>query len=168
MMANLKKANSTNQKTQGLAMITRSFLLKNEQCRSYLIKFITQLPLNVDYPIEIVARDQVIKRNKDQNALMWSGALTDIAEQAFLNGRQYSIKIWHQHFKEEFLPEDHIPDLCKHVTKPEQYKKWDYKPDGERVCVGSTTDLTKHGFSVYLEQIYAYGAELGVQYGVKE
>jgi hypothetical protein len=32
------------------------------------------------------------------------------------------------------------------------------------VLIGSTQKLTKHGFSLYMEQIYAYGAELGVRF----
>lgn len=33
---------------------------------------------------------------------------------------------------------------------------------GERILIGSTTQLTTGGFSDYLEQVYSYGANLGV------
>ena len=59
-------------------------------------------------------------------------------------------------------------ELSLHVINPETYVKWKINADGDRYLKGSTTKLTKHGFSVYLEQIYAFGAELGVQFGVKE
>mgnify|MGYP000658249821 CR=1 FL=1 len=68
-----------------------------------------------------------------------------------------------EYFKKEYLPEEFNPDLCK-----EGYQKWDYDPSGDRVCVGSTTELTVKGFSQYLEQIYAFGAEQGVRFGVDE
>ena len=38
----------------------------------------------------------------------------------------------------------------------------------KRILKASTGDLTTKGFSIYLEQIYAYGASLGVQFGVSE
>ena len=51
------------------------------------------------------------------------------------------------------------PELCK-----EGYIKWDVDPLGERVLVGSTTQLTVRGYSDYLEQVHVLGAEMGVQF----
>lgn len=92
------------------------------------------------------------------NAAMWAGPLKDIEEQAYVQGRTYSRQVWHEHFKEKFLPEHFDPELCK-----EGYRKLDTKPDGQIILVGSTTQLTVKGFRDYLRQVEAYAAtELGV------
>ena len=44
-----------------------------------------------------------------------------------------------------------------------------YDPAGERVLIGSTTQLTTLGMSRYIEQIEAYGAsELGVRFTTRK
>jgi hypothetical protein len=133
--------------------------------RDTAIAMVTNLPLNAN--IELVARETPKVRGLDANGLMWAGTLKDIASQAWLNNRQFTAEIWHYFFKTEYLPEDDEPYLFELVTKPENYKKWDYNPKGERVLVGSTTELTKYGFSQYLEQVHAFGANLGVMFYVK-
>ena len=120
------------------------------------------VPLNDDEPLEMVLRPVSKQRGLDQNAKMWVGPLKDIEEQAWVNRRQYSAEVWHEHFKAEYLPEIDDPDLDTLVKHPETYRKWDTNPKGERVLVGSTTDLTKRGFALYLQQVEAFGASLGV------
>lgn len=102
-------------------------------------------------------------RNNNQNALMWAGPLRDISEQVWPDGVQYSAETWHEHFKREFLPEHADTELTK-----EGYQKWVYLPSGERILKASTGDLTTKGFSLYLEQIYAFGSQHGVRFGVSE
>lgn len=137
---------------------TRRIVLRGQQQLQAALALLPNLPLDADKPLELVVREEVKSRKPDQNALMWAGPLADIAEQAWVEGRQFSAEVWHHHFKESFLPEEYDPELCK----DEKYRKWDFTPAGERVLVGSTTDLTVKGFAQYLEQIYAYGANLGV------
>src|SRR5690606_14723641 len=117
-------------------------------------------PLGPDKPLEALLREEVKARKPDQNALMWVGPLADIAEQGYVNGRTYAADVWHEFFKREYLPEEFDPALCK-----EGYRKWDYTPDGSRVLVGSTTQLTVKGFAQYLTKVEAYARiELGVQF----
>jgi hypothetical protein len=127
------------------------------------ILLIQKAPIDPVHPVEVVIRDQQKTRKPDQNALMWSGPLQDIAEQAWINGRRYASDVWHEHFKAEFLPEEYDAEQCK-----EGYRKWDISPKGQRVLVGSTTQLTIYGMAQYLEQVYAAGASMGVQFSVKE
>jgi hypothetical protein len=138
---------------------TRTIFLRGQQQRDTLYSLVSMLPLDAKKPLEVVIREEVKPRKLDQNALMWAGPLKDIAEQAYLNGRTYSAEVWHHYFKTLYLPEEVDPELCK-----EGYRKWDYSPTGDRVLVGSTTQLTVKGFSDYLEQIYAEGAILGVEF----
>lgn len=140
--------------------------LLSERERYSALAMITNLPVGEN--LQIVAREAVKTRTKDQNALMWSGALRDISEQAFVEGKQFSDMVWHEHFKREYLPELDEPYLAELVKDADSYKKWDYMPNGERVLVGSTTDLSKYGFGQYLEQIYANGANLGVMFRADE
>lgn len=123
------------------------------------ISAIQNAPIDIERPLEVIIREEQKGRSLSANALMWAGPLNDIATQAWVHGKQYSALIWHEYFKEKFLPE--LPD-SKQVK--EGYKKYEETPDGRRVLVGSTNKLTKHGFNLYIENIYAYGADLGVRF----
>lgn len=138
---------------------TREFLLRSEIQVATLLALIPHLPLDADHPLSVRIGEQVKVRGLDANARMWAGPLTDIAAQAWVAGRQYSAEVWHHQFKTGFLPEEYDPELTK-----EGYRKWDYTPAGDRVLVGSTTQLTKRGFAQYLEQVEAFGAGLGVMF----
>ena len=119
--------------------------------------------LPIDGSLEVVIREKQKVRGQSQNAMMWAAIVKQISEQAFLQGKQFSTDAWHYHFKCLYLPENDNPDLAKLVTKPESYQKWEYLPDDTRILKGSTTQLTKFGFSEYMTQIEAYAvSELGV------
>lgn len=123
---------------------------------------IDNAPVDMANPLEIVIREKQKVRKPDQNSAYWAGPLKDISEQAYVNGRTYSAEVWHEMFKREYLPEAFDEELTK-----ESYRKWDIDPKGERVLVGSTTQLTIKGFALYLEQVIAYGAGLGVMFGAR-
>jgi len=115
--------------------------------------------------LEIVLREEVKTRSLDANALMWAGTLKDISEQLFVNGKLFSAEAWHIHFKKKYLPDEaNEPYLFELVKNPEHYMKWAYLPNGDRDLKGSTTDLTKYGFSQYLEQIHADASSEGVMF----
>lgn len=123
-------------------------------------------PLDTAKPLEFILREEVKPRKADQNSLMWSCQLKCISEQAYVQGRTYSDVIWHEMFKEKFLPDETLFQTPEHRAEmvKEKYRKYDTRPDGKRVLVGSTTDLTIKGFAIYLQQLEAYGANLGVIY----
>jgi hypothetical protein len=142
---------------------TRRIRLVGEQQRQTALAAVANLPLDATAPLELVIREEVKARKPDQNALMWAGPLRDIAAQGYVNGRTFSAEVWHEHFKREYLPEQFDPSLCK-----EGYRKWDVTPKGDRVLVGSTTELTVRGFALYLKEVEAYAqTELGVQFHVR-
>ena len=91
---------------------TRIIRLVGETQRETAIAMLNNLPLDAEHPLEIVAREEVKVRKQSANDAMWAGALKDIAEQAWLNKRQYSAEVWHEHFKREYLPEDDDPDIA--------------------------------------------------------
>lgn len=138
----------------------RSILLVGELQREAAHAALRNAPLDPDRPLELLLREKPKARKPDQNAAMWSGPLADIAEQGYVDGRTYKAEVWHEFFKREFLPEEYDPELCKR----EDYRKWDHTPKGDRVLVGSSTDLTVRGFALYMKQIEVYAQiELGVQ-----
>jgi hypothetical protein len=138
---------------------TRPFLVSSEQVRETLLNAIRNLPIDADKPLQVVIREEVKVRRLDANARMWAGPLKDIAEQAWIEGKQHSAEVWHHFFKREFLPEEFDEALCK-----EGYVKYEYDPSSERVLVGSSTQLTVKGFAEYMTAIEAFGANLGVQF----
>lgn len=123
---------------------------------------IRNAPVDAERPLELVIREEKKTRKPDQNSAMWSGPLHDIAEQAWVSGRQFSAEVWHHFYKVEYLPEADDPDIA--LLAKDGYRKWDFDPNGERVLVGSTKDLTVRGFALYLQQVEAHGANLGVQF----
>ena len=125
---------------------------------------LTHAPLDPVRPLEVIIQESDETRGKDANALMWSGTLHDIEQQAWVcdaNGksRRYRGEVWHEMFKDEFLPEYFIQGITR-----KGYVKWAMDPSGKRRLVGSTKNLTKKGFALYLTEVEAYGANLGVQY----
>jgi len=139
--------------------LQKTFRLIGKSQAEVAINAIQNAPIDSEYPLEVIIRKEQKGRSLSANALMWAGPLNDIAQQAWVHGRQYSALIWHEYFKEKFLPDFPDPKLVK-----EGYRKYEETPDGRRVLVGSTSKLTKLGFSNYMEQIYAYGADLGVRF----
>jgi hypothetical protein len=123
------------------------------------IAVLRNVPLDADKPLEFLVREEVKQRKPDANALMWAGPLRDLSQQAWLDGRQFSAEVWHEFCKKEFLAEEFDPELCL-----EGYRKWDIDPAGERVLVGSTTQLTVKGMSQYITQLHALGGGLGVEF----
>lgn len=139
--------------------LTKTIRLIGTAQKEVAINAIQNAPIDSEYPLEVIIREEQKARSLSANALMWAGPLNDIANQAWVHGKQYSALIWHEYFKEQFLPEFANPEITK-----EGYKKYEETPDGRRILIGSSSKLTKHGFSIYMEQIYAYGANLGVRF----
>ena len=129
---------------------------------SVIFAVLKNLPL--DGSLEIVIRDHKDVRTSTQNARIWAACYADIAAQAWVSGRQFDAKTWHEHCKQEFLPEESDPELKRMVIKPESYKKWQLLPNGAMTCIASTTRLTKYGAGIYMEKVTAMGGELGVMF----
>lgn len=137
----------------------RVIVLRGEEQRERALALIRNLPIDSEKPLQIVVDEYRPPRKPDQNALMWAGPLRDIAEQAWLEGRKYSAEAWHELLKQELLPEEFDPVLCR-----DGYEKWTITPKGDRALIGTTTKLTVKGMASYLESVYAFGASLGVSF----
>lgn len=118
--------------------------------------------------LEVVIREVKKQRSLDANAAYWA-ALNDISQQGWFNGKLYSPDMWHVYCKQQYLPDENLePYIFEHVKDVESYQKYEFTPDGQRYCIASTTQLTKHGFSEYLTQVLALGGNLGVLFTTKE
>ncbi len=142
--------------------LTRTIRLVGQAQRDIAIAAVSNAPIDPDKPLELILREEKKTRKPDQNSAMWSGPLFDIAKQAWVQGRRYPAETWHEYMKREYLPEIDDADIDSLVR--EGYRKWDIDPSGKRVLIGSTTQLTVKGMAIYMEQICAYGAGLGVQF----
>jgi len=139
--------------------ITRNILLSGGMQKETAIQLIKNAPLDPVKPIEFVLREHVKPRKPDQNSLLWAGPLKDISEQAWVEGKRFSAEVWHEHYKRLYLPETYIECITK-----DGYVKWAETPKGDRVLIGSTTQLTVRGFAEYLEKVHADGANMGVMF----
>lgn len=106
-------------------------------------------------------RDEVKKRGVDQNALYWS-VIGQIAEQAWIEGRQYGKESWHEYLRQNVMPEE------IETRSGEIRSKWNPVPFGKGVTVISTTDLSKRCFAEYTEMVMAFGSGLGVRFSVRQ
>jgi len=143
---------------------TRVIYLAGELQRETAMAMLKNAPLDPDKPLELVLHERVKVRTLDQNAAMWAGPLRDIADQAWVDGRQFVADVWHEYFKRRYLPEDEDLELPLLVKNPETYHKWAMTPGGEQVLIGSTTQLSERGFAIYMMKVEADGANLGVQF----
>lgn len=137
----------------------RTIFLRSEIQRETLLALVRNLPLDEAKPLQVTVEEFRPARKLSQQAYLFAGPLKDISEQAWLDGKQYSVEVWFFYLKTQLLPEEFDPLLVK-----DDYIKWRYAPDGTRVLVGSTTQLTVKGFSEFTEAVTAFGASLGVTY----
>lgn len=146
--------------------LDRTIVLRNDiglDAVTAIIRSNWEVMLREGHPMAVHLYEHRDSRTKEQNSLMWV-RLNEIANQAYIGGKRFSADTWHEYLKREFLPEE--PGPTKSARNG--YRKWDLLPNGDRVLVGSTTGLTKYGFTEYLEQIMAYAAsELGVMFSAE-
>lgn len=145
--------------------MTRMIFLIGPTQKAIAESAVHNAPEDADRPLCVTIKEVTKARTLDQNAALWAGPMRDVSEQAWVEGRQYGAETWHEYFKRKYLPEDDDPEL--ETLAKEGYRKWDIDPDGDRVLVGSTTQLTVRGMAQYITQIEAYGAGLGVQFHVR-
>lgn len=98
-------------------------------------------------PLRVILTSEEQKRNPEQNRRLWGHLYKQIAEQAWINGRQYDAEVWHEMLARKF-------GVCDDFELP----------TGEVVVVRrSTTKMSVHEFTEYMDRVEAYAAtELGV------
>lgn len=134
------------------ALIYREFVLRGHGAWSALCAFIKANAadcLRKGKPIRLIVTQDEKKRTSAMNRRYWGPVLKQIAEQAWVDGRQHKAEVWHEHFARTFgfLDEVVLP-YGEIVTKRK-----------------STTDMTVTEFSEYMANVEAFAAqELGVEF----
>ena len=139
---------------------TRKYLLRGPDQVRALVALIPNLPVDPDRPLEIIVREEAKERKLTKNALYWV-LLSELAEQAWLHGRQYSKDVWHEFCKKELMPN------MITAKDGETRSKWLDSPSGSPVVI-STTMLEDKCFSEYITAVEAFGGGLGVRFGKQE
>lgn len=100
-------------------------------------------------PLRVIVTEEEERRRLQQNRFYWGAVITRIAEQAWVDGQQFSKDAWHEYYGRLF-------GVCEDVTLP----------DGEVVTRRlSTADMTVGDFSEYCERVQAHAAaEFGVEF----
>ena len=144
---------------------TERILLRSQEQKDFACLRISNAPLDEDSPLEVLIREYRPTRSLDQNALMWAGIMSTIQREMSDVGMSYTQDAWHIFCKQEFLPDEQNPDEdFEEDDVRDGYQKYQYLPNGERHLCGSTTQLTKKGFSKYLEKVCSYFA---TNYGIE-
>ena len=136
--------------------VTRSFRLVGEAQRHGAIALLNNLPVNADEPLEVVFREPPKARGLDANGYYWM-RLGEIADQAWLSGRQYDKDCWHRYSGIHLMPEEIT------TKNGDVFSKWVEMPDGAMKVI-STTQLERKCFANYTEIVEAFGAGLGVMF----
>lgn len=133
------------------ATLYKEFRLRNGGAWSAIIAFVkanAQSFIESGTPLLVIFTTEDRRRTADQNRMYWGGILKYIAEQAWINGRQFDKDTWHEFLARKF-------GVCEDVTLP----------DGEIIIRRkSTSQMSVHEFSEYINQVQAYAtSELGVE-----
>ena len=123
----------------------RIFILREEKNAKALYAFLKanwRRLADEGHPMVLEVRKRGIQRSSAQNRRYWK-TIHEIADQAWVDGRQFSPEIWHEAAKREFLP---LVDL----------------PLGGTVTT-STTALKDTEFTEYMQKVDAWATgTLGV------
>ncbi|WP_342704256.1 recombination protein NinB [Burkholderia arboris] len=130
----------------------REFTLRDGGIWTHVVAFVranAQSFAERGEPLRVIVTAEEKQRNEQQNRFYFGAVLKAIAEQAWVEGRQFDKDAWHEYFARKFGISDELT-----------------LPDGEIILRRKSTSKMSVGeFSAYLNQIQAYAAtELGVEF----
>lgn len=130
--------------------MNRTFVLRNDSLAQALWAFLRsnwKAMAEQGRPLSVSIGEHKTKRSLEQNKRLHA-ILTDISEQAWVDGRQYSRDIWKEYFRQKFLGTEEIA-----------------LPGGKLIERGvSTTTLDVHEFNEFMAKVEAHAvSELGVE-----
>ena len=135
-----------------MTALYREFPLRNPTVWLALVAFVkanAAACMDRGRPLRVIVTEDEKKRNTEQNKRLWGYLYKTIAEQAWVDGKQFSKDVWHEHFARMF-------GVCEEMILP----------DGEIITRRkSTTEMTVGEFADFMTQIEVYAAqELGVEW----
>lgn len=131
--------------------MNKTFVLRNDNLAQALWGFLRsnwKAMADQGKPLAVTVAEHKSKRSIEQNARLHA-LLTEIAAQAWVHGRQFSMEAWKEHYKRTFIGTEEFE-----------------LPDGKVEERGiSTTTLDVAAFSDFMVQIEEHAArELGAQF----
>lgn len=135
--------------------LSRTFILRTkvqEEALSAFLRSNAEQMAAQGRPLEVSVREWKPRASDAQRALIWI-VNQQIADQAWVGGKQFSAETWHEHCKRA-----HLPDKTSRGVE-----KWRYLPTGERVLNMSTEHLDRSEKTAYIEALMAFAASLGVE-----
>jgi hypothetical protein len=138
--------------TINLEPVYREFVLKNSGIWYVIVEFVKANAaryMHADKPLHIIVFDGEQKRHNLQNRYYWKAVIEQIADQAWVDGKQFSKDTWHEYFARKHCP------MIEFVL-----------PDGEIIQRRkSTSEMTVKEFSEYTTTVQAESAnEFGVRF----
>jgi len=135
-----------------MTALYREFPLRNPTVWLALVAFVkanAAACMDRGRPLRVIVTEDEKKRNTEQNKRLWGYLYKTIAEQSWVDGKQFSKDVWHEHFARMF-------GVCEEMILP----------DGEIITRRkSTTEMTVGEFADFMTQIEVYAAqELGVEW----
>lgn len=129
--------------------MSRVFVLRSDAIRARIIEFLSGIMIDEKHPFEIDVHPFKQKRSLGQDRYYWQ-MLTEVAEQLWVDGKQFSKEAIHEFAKGEFIGWVEIP-----------------LPNGRvhREPI-STTTLDVAGFAKYVTQVEHWAASNGVFFEV--
>jgi hypothetical protein len=123
-----------------------TFVLRAPEHAHKLIAFLKENAgeqARIGQPLVVTVEAYAAKRSGEQNRRLWA-LLTDIAEQAVIEGKRFSKESWFEHLKSEFAP----------------------KQEGPHGLVAmSTTQMTKQQFADFMTRVEIAAVQtLGVEF----
>jgi len=133
-----------------MSSVYREFTLNQPSVWAAFMAFIkanAQAFITQGKPLRVIVTSSDKKRNAEQNARYWKAVLEQIADQAWVDGRQFSKDVWHEYYANKFGVKIEFT-----------------LPDGEIVTRRkSTSEMLVGEFSEYMNRVEADAAtELGV------
>jgi len=137
-----------------MSALARTFVIRSAEDAQRLVAFLKHnAPAAIERgePLEATVRVHKPHASDAQRSLIW--IINDqVADQAWVRGRQYDAETWHEYGKRELLPEENSRGKSK----------WRYLPNGDRELAMSTEDLNRGEKTLYIEALMAFAASLGV------
>jgi hypothetical protein len=101
-------------------------------------------------PLRLILTTEERKRTLEQNGRYWSKAvLGAIAEQVWIDGKQYPEEVWHEEFAERYCPRIEITLPSGQIFSRRK----------------STSEMTVKEFSEYVQRVEVHAAtQLGVEF----
>ena len=136
------------------ASLYREFVLSAPHIGTILVNFLKQNAgafVDRGTPLRVIVTEAEMDRLDEQIAYYFGPLMKQITEQAWVDGKQYSKEVWHEHFAGLYLPSTEL-----------------VMPSGEIVVKrGSVArgKISLKKMTAYIQQVECYASsELGVEF----